>query len=66
MTHAIKTSLEEIAQDAQDYLEKLNTYKVNPNEDNKISLELSLGVLKVHCDSTSELIEESYDAEFVT
>lgn len=61
MNHVLTISLNEIAQDAKDYLEKLEAYTNNPNEDTELELELSLGVLKVHCISTSELIEESYE-----
>ena len=61
MNHVLKLSLDEIAEDAKDYLEKLESYKNNPNEDSELALELSLGVLKVHCMSTSELIEEGYE-----
>jgi len=61
MNETLSVSLQEIAQDAKDYLEKYESYQKNPNEDTELALELSLGVLKVHCNSTSELIEESYD-----
>lgn len=60
---ALKIAYDELADDARDFLNKLATYRANPTEDAEVELELSLGLLKVHSESASELVLKSYDLE---
>jgi uncharacterized membrane protein len=63
LTRTIRVALEELAEDARDYLEKLEQLRTTPKddaevyEDAEVALETAVTVLMVHSTSAHELLD---------